>query len=167
MKLKSKKASQKLKEKERLTQKIKLDKPQLNQLEKRKKELLKPKNSHKEFLNANMLPTLLTPLKDYLIKLSNQDHSYKLKNKQTHVSLKFLKHSPKNLMEITSKLEKALDQSSKSQLQFQLQKKTRRSGMVSRIYKIFGEIINKIEDTLSNERRAEDRRINAYKAARK
>jgi len=61
-----------------------------------------------------MLPTLLTPLKDYLIKLSNQDHSYKLKNKQTHVSLKFLKHSPKNLMEITSKLEKALDQSSKS-----------------------------------------------------
>jgi len=45
-------------------------------------------------------------------------------------------------------------------------KKTRRSGMVARIYKIFGEIINKIEDTLSNERRAEDRRIAAYNRAR-
>jgi len=39
--------------------------------------------------------------------------------------------------------------------------------MVARIYKIFGEIINKIEDTLSNERRAEDRRIAAYKAAKR
>jgi len=38
--------------------------------------------------------------------------------------------------------------------------------MVARIYKIFGEIINKIEDTLSNDRRSEDKRIAAYNRAR-
>jgi len=38
--------------------------------------------------------------------------------------------------------------------------------MVGRIYKIFGEIINKIEDTLTNERRSEDKRIAAYNKAK-
>jgi hypothetical protein len=38
--------------------------------------------------------------------------------------------------------------------------------MVGRVYRLFDETLAKIEDSLTNERRAEDRRISIYKKYR-